>query len=128
MIAKKEFLNTLIAMSSEEGISNDLLFKDIERSFLRYGSETDENVECVQNLSVGVVEGSCGGAVKGLMTSDSKILLSDIMNAIEDLDLPKELKEYFPSLSDSEWDAATRMITMVLLSLENDIANGGDSS
>ncbi|MEZ4730245.1 MAG: hypothetical protein R3E79_24205 [Caldilineaceae bacterium] len=53
--------------------------------------------------------------VIGLKVKGKNILVSQVLNALEDLDLPNEVKEYYPDLTDEEWQAVTRITTIVML-------------
>jgi hypothetical protein len=88
--------------------------------FLSAGPETPDNLNCYRRIEYGLVEGRQFGpeTILGLRVKGKDILLSDVMNVIENLELPAEVQEYFPDLTNQEWDAVTRMITTVLLSLE----------
>jgi hypothetical protein len=93
---------------------------EVTRIFLDISSETPDNLNCRDHIEYGVVEEkhSSPGKTYGLKVKSKPILLSDVMNIIENLALPKEVQEYFPDLTENEWDAVTRMITMILLAIE----------
>jgi hypothetical protein len=57
--------------------------------------------------------------VTGLKIKGKDILLREIAHAIESLDMPARIREDLPDLTDAEWAAASRMITMIMLSLEH---------
>ena len=67
-------------------------------------------------LVLGVLAALAGYA--GLKLKGHDILLTDVAHAIEDLPLPDEVRAYYPGLTDADWAAATRMITMLLVSLD----------
>lgn len=98
-----------------------LMFNDnLRQIFLEMGSETPSNLSCLEHIEYGMVDRSEFGKkdLHGLKLRGKNTLLSEVMNAIENVELPSEVKEQFPDLTIDEWDATTRMITMVLLSLE----------
>jgi hypothetical protein len=87
--------------------------------FLNFGSETPDNMKCAKNVEYG--QGRDKSSKSGLKIKKKNLFLSDIMYAIEDMDLPKEVKAEYPKLTANEWEAATRMITMILIALESDV-------
>ena len=89
-------------------------------ALLSYGSATPDNTNCVEHVQVGHVPHPGLGSVTGLVTVHSRALLSDVCNALEDLELPEALRHVLPSLSGAEWRACTRMVTMILTALETD--------
>lgn len=94
--------------------------EDVVGTFLAMGSKTPDNLNCAKYIEYGIVkEREFGPAtVYGLKVKGKRLLLSDVMNVIENLYMPDEIKETFPDITNSEWDAITRMITMILISLE----------
>nr|WP_044201224.1 hypothetical protein [Oscillochloris trichoides] len=95
--------------------------EEIMQVFLAVGSETPDNLNCYDHVEYGFVgehalqiEDGYGLKVKG-----KPILLSEIANTMEGIDIPESIRLDFPSLTNQEWKAITRMITMVFLSLES---------
>lgn len=89
-------------------------------AFLGLGSETADNVNAAERIEYGVatVDGNPIAGYAGLKLKGHDILLTDVAHAIEDLPLPDEVRAYYPGLTDADWAAATRMITMLLVSLD----------
>ena len=59
------------------------------------------------------------GADFGLKIKNKDIMVSDIINALEDMEkAPKQVKEYYPDITDEEWQASTRVSTLVFLLFE----------
>ena len=90
------------------------------KAFLEFGSETDDNVNCFQHVEYGRVDNRvCGpNPIYGLKIKGKKILLADVMNIVENLELPSEICERYPDLTGEEWSAITRMATMILCAFE----------
>jgi hypothetical protein len=86
-------------------------------AFLRLGSETPDNVNAASRIEYGVSADAPKGYA-GLKLKDHDVLLTDVAHAIEDLALPAEVRAYYPGLTEADWAAATRMITMLLASLD----------
>lgn len=89
-------------------------------AFLRLGSETADNLNAVNRIEYGIAraDGNLIEGYAGLKLTGHDILLTDVAHAIEDLPLPAEVQAYYPGLTDADWAAATRMITMLLVSLD----------
>ena len=119
MSIQQNFLTTLLSSEySEKALQQkDEIFKQL---FLAFSSETSENINGLKQIEYGKVLNKASGKITiGVKVKNKNILVSDIMNAIEDLeDVPETIKEYFPDLTNTEWQAATRVITVLLLFLE----------
>ena len=95
------------------------------QAFLDYGSETEDNLNGFNHIEYGpvpVLEGrspELGFKIKG-----EAIFVSDILNRIEDMEIPPYIKEHFPDLTDDEWSAATRIATMVFIAPERRLKSG----
>jgi hypothetical protein len=92
-------------------------------AFLRLGSETPDNVNAAQRIEYGPTGASSDtpDGYAGIKLKDCDILLTDIAHAIEDLPLPPEVRAYYPDLTQADWAAATRTITMLLASLDRTV-------
>jgi hypothetical protein len=99
----------------------DQEFKD---AFLATGSESPDNLSCVNYVEYGSVADASWGVktTYGLKLKRHNAMLSDIMNVLENCEMPPEIRQRFPGITGEEWDAATRMMTMILVSLERDVA------
>ncbi len=111
-------------LHATDGSSLPELSRDLMQEFLRFGSETPDNVNCFEHVEYGIVQRPSFGETEkgcGLKLKGKNILLADILNMAEDLDLPDDIKEYFPDLTDREWQAVMRMATMILIAFESDL-------
>ncbi len=117
---QRHLVKKLISFRKGDAKSLRRFNTDLKHIFLVMGSKTEENLNCTAHIEYGLADKSQSGLKPfyGLKVKGKNLLLSHVMNTIENLDLPSEIKEEFPDLTTDEWDAATRMITMVLLSLE----------
>jgi len=88
------------------------------KAFLEFGSETPDNVNCYNHIEYGLTHDWRSRAVWGLKLKGKNLLLSEVMNVVENLKLPNEVSKEFPELTNSEWEAITRMVTMLLIALE----------
>jgi hypothetical protein len=97
--------------------------REFREAFLRVGSGTPDNIDAATRIEYGS-GGACPYApygFAGLKIRGKDILLTDVAHAIEDLPLPAQVRAYYPDLTQQEWSAATRMITMLLQSLDRTI-------
>ncbi len=88
-------------------------------ALLDYASETPDNVASIEKIEVGKVKID-KTMHSGLKVKGKNILLSEIMYEIEAMPMPPEIKEQFSKLTEEEWKAATRIMYLVLSSLEDE--------
>ncbi len=88
--------------------------------FLQFGSETDDNLNCRTHIEYGKAENNkLGPSIRyGLKIKGTNILLSDVVNLLEDDEIFDWLSSKYPELSLAQIEAALRMTTMVLLAFE----------
>ncbi len=85
------------------------LDSQIKQILVSFGSETEDNVECMNHFELGYL-----GTDFGIKIKNKKIFISDIINALEDMEeLPQEVKEYYPNMTDQEWQTSTRLSTLI---------------
>ncbi len=88
--------------------------RELKKFFLEFGLETQDNVESMKHIELGKI-----GSDFGIKIKDKDILISDIMNAVEDMeDVPQEVKEYYSEITSEEWQASTRVSTLILVLFE----------
>lgn len=123
-----ELSKKLLAVCSNKELQPSVISEEVMRMVLLLGSETPDNLNCYSHVEYGMVPnesdtGNSGDSSStkltyGLKIKGKDISLSDIMNAVEDMGVPAEVAAVFPTITEHEWNAATRMITMILLSIE----------
>lgn len=84
------------------------------------GSETEDNLNAAKLIEYGPARSQRrrGKAVRGFKIAGKNVLLSDIAWEIEDLDVPPRVSEALPQLTQAEWDAAMRLVTMIFAATE----------
>lgn len=88
--------------------------RELKKFFLEFGLETQDNVESMRHIELGKI-----GSDFGIKIKDKDIFISDIMNAVEDMeDVPQEVKEYYSEITHEEWQASTRVSTLILVLFE----------
>jgi hypothetical protein len=120
---KNNFLEILHHLADNSLAGDELaeMSGQLMKAFLDFGSETPDNLNCFQNVEYGLVINRIDGANRdktGLKLKGRNVLISEVMNVVEDLEIPAEVKEYYPKLTKEQWSAITRITTMVLISLE----------
>jgi len=83
----------------------------IKELIVRFGSGTEDNIKSMNHIELGYLGGNFGIKIK-----NKELFVSDIMNALEDMEEPpQEVKEYYPDITEREWQASTRLSTLNLL-------------
>jgi hypothetical protein len=93
----------------------------LRAALLRYGSETDDNKSCARRISYGRPSSAGSGKFRPLRTMkvvSTNAQLADITNLLEGEEIHPAVRRHFPTLTQEEWDATFRFLTLVLLSLE----------
>lgn len=113
---KRTFINGLTDPKLADKSERNHFFRN---ALLSLFSETPDNESAANLIEYGEVnEEEC--KILGLKVKGKNILLSDIMYyGIENIRaIPEEVRQGLPSLTQEDWDAATRIITLLLFSLE----------
>jgi uncharacterized glyoxalase superfamily protein PhnB len=121
MFAKLKFRNLLMyfANAGFTEIQVAEMNAQFKKTLLDFGSETPDNKESVERIEVGQVRDE-SWLHAGLQIKDKKIMLSQLMHSMESMDLPQEIKAEYPALTREDWKAATRIMTLIMISLEDD--------
>jgi hypothetical protein len=88
--------------------------QELMKLFLQFGSETPDNLNCFSHIEYGKVEKDLGYEY-GFKVKNKNISVVNIINYVESLNIPEEIREAFPELTPDEWSAITRISTMVVL-------------
>lgn len=99
-----------IAVSTADDASRS---EEFRARLLDFASETPDNLNCAGRIRFGDV-----GRVSGLKLGGAHVLLSELAHELEDLPRPESVKEAFPDLSEADWDAFTRLTTLLYASIE----------
>lgn len=121
-IFENGFLEELFEVATAQDLKTSANQRNekLMRAFLDFGSETECNLNCATQIEYGLVTDQPYGPPQmyGLKLKNTNILISVIANWIENLDIPPEIQEEFPELTTQEWNAVTRMLTMLASALE----------
>ena len=108
-----------LLLDNERGSFLGKHFNDeFKMAFLSAGSETPDNLEAIKHFDFGICKNG-RGKIEGFKVNDKHLMISDVINALEGITLPKQVKELIPDLNQEDLDAALRLTTMILVSLEN---------
>jgi hypothetical protein len=115
-----KFAQTLYKMWSTDSQRDKKRESELMKSFLDFGSDTEDNLQCVENIEYGPCKDRTEGpkSVTGLKIKGSNILVSDLVSFLEDDRIYDYLSEEFENLNRDQIESALRMATMVLISLE----------
>jgi len=111
MSAKDELLASLIRIAQDSSLPNDR-YDSFSKCFLDYGSDTTDNLACIDRLTLGESDGSFSLILK------SGELVSDILNTAEGCNIPQQVQDSYPNLTQEQWDAVLRLSTIVLTLFE----------
>ena len=97
--------------------------EDFFETFLKFCSETEDNLNAVKHIEYGKVYQRLKECyVHALKVKSKNILFSDVLNALECLEeIPDFVKETFPDLSLEELQSVLRITTVILLIFERKI-------
>ena len=119
--SKANFLKALLATSNLDSGSPTRLNSELKEALLKYGSETEDNTEAVKRIGVGKIgEKRNGQPSIGLNLAASGLSLADVVNTAEGSPLPEGVLEYHPEVTQEDWDAILRVLTLVLTAFESD--------
>jgi hypothetical protein len=114
----------LLADLRSSGDSDEDLTQRLRASILRVGSETEDNINCVNHLEVGTVSPLSKDPIlrvraeRGVKLRHRPFLVSDVLQYLEGDAIPPTVLASFPDLTQGEWDACMRFVTHVLLTLK----------
>lgn len=107
-----KFLEALSAIVASECSTTELT-GNLRAALLDYASETPDNRDAAARVEVGLVGSTIGPKLVG-----QTLLLSGVAHALEEVDLPRALKQSLPTLSEKDWEAFTRLTTLIYTLLE----------
>jgi hypothetical protein len=92
----------------------------LRKRLLAVGSVTPDNVNCADHVEVGKVRPVVGPIeVTGIKVRKRPIRVSEVIHRLEDIRVPKVIRDEFPELTRGEWCACIRITTLIMLSIEH---------
>lgn len=113
-------LNQMKGCESEEDFEK--LSLELRRLFLQSWSETPDNKETSEYISLGKVKNPYTSSEEsGFIMKSQNVLLSDLIyHAFGDSEIPKNVQKQFPSLTQEEWNQALRICQFALSLFEHE--------
>jgi len=110
-----------LAMGRCQRSSSRKVSARLRLALLEFGSATPDNRSCTGRLEYGQIRpaGAWASKGRGIKIKSRPIPLSRLTHAIEDMTLPDAVKKRCPKLTERQWDAAMRAVTLILLALES---------
>jgi hypothetical protein len=112
-----------LLLTEPNAAAREAFDQELKDAFVKTGDESPDNLSCIDYIEYGFVADQAWGVktTYGLKLKRQGAMLSDLMNVLENCDMPEAIKKQFSGITGEEWDAATRMMTMILMALERDV-------
>ena len=110
-MTRTQLLDALMKITDSH-TSDEELTTGLHAAVLAFGSETPDNLNCVKRIEVGRV-----GDKTGLKVHGPEVLFADMAHVIEDEPMPEALKAAFPDITEHDWEAFTRLTTLIYILL-----------
>lgn len=114
---RDRFLRSLVLTRSDTD-QIDTRDREFVRALLDFGSETDDNTECVERIGLAVLPELHGSGPAGFALRHSRIPVADVLNAAEGSPIPDQVTAEFPEVTQEDWDAILRLATLVLVAFQ----------
>lgn len=112
-------LSKLVSRAESSPATADETTKELRHAFLEFGSETPDNLGAVGAIELGLATCDIGRSVEGLkLQGPPYVLLSELTNYLEGSPIPTKLAESHPDLTESDWNAMLRWLTIILMTFE----------
>lgn len=104
----------LAALAAPKGAQLDAsaASEEFRRTLLDFASETPDNLACAAQIEIGAVDDETG-----IKLRNTNALFGDLAHALEEMPTPTVVLERFPGLTDQEWQAFTRVTTLIYTAL-----------
>jgi hypothetical protein len=107
-----DLLAMLRALAGETGMP-DLSAERFRAAVLAFASETPDNLAALDRLTVASFRDADGIVRRGLALRASGVPLADIAWTLEELDPPAALAARHPDMTRADWEAFTRLTTIL---------------
>lgn len=115
--ARDRFLRSLVLARGDID-QVDTRDREFVRALLDFGSETEDNTECVERVGLARLPQLHGGGQAGFALRRSRIPVADVLNAAEGTPVPDQVTAEFPEVTQEDWDAILRLATLVLVAYQ----------
>src|SRR5690606_16341505 len=113
------FSQQLLAILEAE-LSDEEATKEFVSSFLKHGSHTTDNKNATKHIVVRTIDDAARPDTRSqtLVTATSRLTLLDLIDSLEEEEMPAVLAKLHPDLTQDEYRSAMRVIIMILSDLE----------
>ncbi len=115
--ARDRFLRSLVLARGDID-QVDTRDREFVRALLDFGSETEDNTECVERVGLARLVQQYGSGQAGFGLRRSRTSLADVLNTAEGSPVPDQVTDAFPEITQEDWDAVLRLATMVFAAFE----------
>ncbi|MFB7667577.1 hypothetical protein ACFC1R_27190 [Kitasatospora sp. NPDC056138] len=123
--ARLRFRAALFALGDLWESGPEQLGAEVAAGLLAFGLETTAVAAAAEQLVVSVEEDAFGRRNLGLALRDYDVRLAEIVWLADGVEIPEQVKQQWPDLSQEEWDCALRAAKLVLSALGSpSIRNG----
>lgn len=119
-VARERFCLALAAISERADLHQDQLTADLRTTLLEFASETPDNNDAAQRISVLHTERLQQG--RRLCLGRSGFSFAHVVLSAAGCPVPSCVLEGFPDLTQDEWDAAAQVTGLTLLAFEGESA------
>ncbi len=97
------------------------LVRSWKKAFLALGSETPDNLDCTKRVDYGQLSPKFHQTkgLQGLRIRGTRIPFATIASSVEGIEIPKVIADEFPDVTQAQWDAFLRVVTMIFIALEH---------
>jgi hypothetical protein len=125
MVARGMFAKALSKMlvSRFKPSERKARLRALAEGFLAFGSETPDNVQCIEHIDYGLLPIRWGVPVRraALKIKGKSIGLAELAHEVEGSRIPASVRREYPELTTQEWHAFQRLVTMILIALEEEL-------
>ena len=108
-----------VAESQPSSVDQVELGRCFDEAVLKFGSESDDNRKCLEQIDIGEIIEPHQEPQFGLRLKGTTAPLSGVLWRAEGCGIPAELSESLPWLTQQQWDAVMRLATLVMLAHES---------
>ncbi|MFD7661804.1 hypothetical protein [Streptomyces sp. NPDC059788] len=119
-VAREQLCRALTAIAERADLHQDELTAGLRRALLDFASETPDNVEAVQHITVLYAGQPEQGA--RLCLSPSGVAFSQVILSADGCPVPSDVLEKVPDLTLDEWHAVIQVTGLTLLAFEAEAA------
>lgn len=94
------------------------LTEKLSHTLLNFASHSEDNLSCVNELDIGKFSQVDGTVAAGVRVRAIGRLVSNVLWYAEGCSVPDQVREAIPEITQQQWDACLRFVTLLLSALE----------